>query len=169
MSDPFYGEIRMFGGTFAPQGWANCDGSLLPISENEALFQLLGTTYGGDGQETFAVPDLRGRVPIHQGNGHVPGEQGGQESVTVTTAQMPGHTHPIAATTAIADTSAPANNILAESTLLKEFIDQGESSDVTLNPGAVKTAGGGQAHENRQPYLAVRYIISLSGIFPPQS
>jgi microcystin-dependent protein len=168
VSDPYVGEIRLFGGNFAPRGWALCDGSSLPISEFDILFNLIGTTYGGDGQTTFNLPDLRGRVAIHQGGGHVIGEVGGAEAVQVTTAQMAGHSHPLAATTNIADQKFPANNILAQSTALILYIDQAESSDTRLNPGSLSQTGANRPHENRQPYQALNFIISLYGIYPPQ-
>src|ERR687885_3038412 len=115
MAQPYVGEIRMFGGNFAPAGWAFCDGSVLPISENETLFQLLGTTYGGDGESTFALPDLRGRVPIHQGNGFILAETGGVEEVTLTVSQIPAHNHALVATTSVANQTSPSNNVVAQS------------------------------------------------------
>ena len=168
MSDPYIGEIRMFGGNFAPAGWALCDGRLLNIGDFDALFNLIGTTFGGDGMSTFGLPDLRGRAPIHQGSGHPVGESGGTETVTLTTGQLPVHSHPIAATNNIGNKTSPANAILAQSDAEMLFIDQGWSDDVHLNAGSLKQAGGNQPHENRQPYLCVNFILSLFGAWPPQ-
>ena len=140
----------------------------MSISDFDALFTLIGTTYGGDGQESFGLPDLRGRLPLHRGGSHFQGETGGQEDVTLIPQSLPTHTHPIAATTQFGDQSAPGNNVLAQNTLMKVFIDQGESSDVTLNAASIQSTGGSLPHENRQPYLAINYIISLYGVFPPQ-
>jgi microcystin-dependent protein len=171
MSDPFVGEIRMFGGNFAPLGWAFCDGSLLPISENDVLFVLIGTTYGGDGQTTFQLPDLRGRVPIHLGQGpgssnnYVLGEMGGVESVTLTNGQIPQHTHPLLATSAAADQTSPKGNLLARADVDMYAAD---SADQTMHGNSLTAAGGSQPHENMAPYLAVSFIISLYGIFPSQ-
>jgi len=170
MGQPYVGEIRMFGGTFAPAGWMFCDGHLLPISENEPLFALIGTTYGGDGQSTFALPDLRGRVPVHQGNGAPSsfpiGQLGGVETVTVTTAQMPAHSHPMLASSAISTLATPQNNVTGQAAA--KLYHAGNPS-VFLNPQSVTTTGGSQPHDNFQPYLCVSFIISLFGIFPSQS
>ena len=164
MAQPFVGELRMFAGNFAPAGWMFCDGRLLPISENETLFTLIGTTYGGDGQSTFALPDLRGRVPMHNGNGFILAETGGAETVTLTVNQIPAHTHPLVATTAVANQSSPANNVLAQSTAADLYIE--DTATVAMAPGAVSPVGGNQPHTNMQPYLGVNYIISLFGIYP---
>jgi microcystin-dependent protein len=164
MAQPFVGELRMFAGNFAPAGWMFCDGSLLPISENETLFVLLGTTYGGDGESTFALPDLRGRIPIHQGNGFILAETGGVEQVTLTVNQIPSHTHPVVATTAVANQSSPANNVLAQSTAADLYIE--DTATAALAANAVGSVGGNQPHTNFQPYLCINYIISLFGIFP---
>ncbi|MEJ5999579.1 phage tail protein [Paucibacter soli] len=173
MGQPYVGEIRMFAGNFAPAGWAFCNGSLLPISENEVLFQLIGTTYGGDGQQTFGLPDLRGRVPMHQGSGpglgstHVLGEVGGSETVTLTSAQMPMHSHALrAASASLASLGSPAGTVLAKTA--------GNSYDtaapsVAMAASALPVAGGSQPHENMAPFCAMNYIISLFGIFPSQS
>jgi len=171
MSESYIGEIRPFGGNFAPQGWALCDGSLLPISENSALFNLIGTTYGGDGQSTFGLPDLRGRALIHQGTGaglsaYVLGEQVGAENVTVTTGQMASHSHSFAATNTAGNTAAPAPAVVFAATPSGLPIYDGAAAAVALSPGAVTTAGRSVPHANRQPYLAITYIISLFGIFP---
>jgi microcystin-dependent protein len=168
MSQSYIGEIRIFGGNFAPLDWALCDGAIQAIDQNQALFQLIGTTYGGDGQTTFALPDLRGRVPIHQGsNGgasYVPGERGGAETVTLTGNQMPVHTHALPATSDAATQASPAGAVPAAWSG-----DQYSNSPVTgaMAP-AVGTAGGSQAHENMLPVLALTYIISLFGVFPSQ-
>jgi len=172
MSNPFIGEIRMFGGTFAPAGWALCDGALLPISENETLFNLIGTTYGGDGQETFGLPDLRGRVPIHQGQG--PGlsqnyqlaEMGGVESVTVTTQQVPAHNHALIGSTAVANSTTPHGTLLAQADVDMYVADVADSS---FNAGSIVPVGGSQPHDNMAPFLTVSFIISLFGIFPSQN
>ena len=164
MAQPFVGEIRMFAGNFAPAGWMFCDGSLLPISENETLFVLIGTTYGGDGESTFALPDLRGRIPIHQGNGFILAETGGAEEVTLTVNQIPAHTHPVIATTAVANQSSPANNVLAQSPAADLYIE--DTATAALASSAVGATGGSQPHTNFQPYLCIDYIISLFGIFP---
>jgi microcystin-dependent protein len=158
----------MFGGNFAPAGWAFCNGSLLPISENETLFNLIGTTYGGDGQETFNLPDLRGRVPMHQGNGHLIGEMSGVEEVTLTLAQLPSHTHPVGANSGPGSQQSPAGNVwAAASTGAKLYSNLAPSAN--MNASAVGTAGGSQPHENRMPFLSVSFIISLFGIFPHTS
>jgi microcystin-dependent protein len=169
MADPYIGEIRLFGGNFAPNGWASCDGQLLQISEYDTLFNLIGTTYGGDGQETFALPNLNGRVPVHFGTG--PGgvtrqiaEVGGSATVTITQQTTPIHTHPIVATTAGGTQNAPAGNVLAQSPTVKPYLE--DATTVALSPSAVTLTGGSQPHDNMQPYLAVTYIISLFGIYP---
>jgi microcystin-dependent protein len=170
VSEPFIGEIRMFGGNFAPAGWAFCDGSLLPISENDALFNLIGTTYGGDGQSTFALPDLRGRIPIHMGQGsglsnRILGQQGGVETVTLTTGQIPSHTHALNASSSAATNAATPADIMANpgTTFL-----YAAAPSIGMHASAVGTAGGSQPHTNLAPYLCVSFIISLFGIFPSQ-
>ena len=166
MAQPYVGEIRMFAGNFAPAGWMFCEGQLLPISENETLFQLIGTTYGGDGQSTFALPDLRGRLPIHQGNGFILAETGGAEEITLTSAQIPAHTHPLLATADAASSAAPANAVFAR-TALATITPYGSDAPATnLAPSTVGPTGGSQPHTNFQPYLCVDFIISLFGIFP---
>jgi microcystin-dependent protein len=169
MAQPYVGEVRMFAGNFAPAGWMFCEGQLIAISENETLFQLIGTTYGGDGQSTFALPDLRGRLPIHQGS--APGgstysmaESGGVEQVTLTTNQMPSHTHPMVASTTIANSSNPANAILATSSQVSMYF--GGNTNTNMNTTAISSAGGNQPHTNIQPFLCVDFIISLYGIYP---
>jgi microcystin-dependent protein len=167
MAQPYVGEIRMFAGSFNPNGWAFCDGALLPISENDVLFQLIGTTYGGDGQETFALPDLRGRIPLHFGNGFIQAETGGVETVTLTTNQIPAHNHAAVATQNIATQQLPTGNLLAQSTLGKLYIQDTASS--ALAPNTIGSTGGNQPHENLQPYLCINFIISLFGIYPSQT
>ncbi len=167
MSDPYVGEIRMFGGSFAPAGWMFCDGQLLPISENETLFNLIGTTYGGDGQSTFALPDLRGRVPIHVGNSHILAETGGVEEVTLTVQQIPAHNHTFSVSTASGTGTAPANAVLASGSNVSIFRPD-TIPNQPMNAAAVSPIGGSQPHENVQPYLTISYIISLFGIFPQQ-
>lgn len=164
MAQPYVGEIRMFAGNFAPAGWMFCEGQLLPISENETLFQLIGTTYGGDGQSTFALPDLRGRIPIHQGNGFILAETGGAEQITLTVNQIAAHSHPLLATTAVANQSSPANNVLAQSTAADLYIE--DTATAALAANASGPVGGSQPHTNFQPYLCIDFIISLFGIFP---
>jgi microcystin-dependent protein len=166
MSQPFVGEIRLFAGNFAPVGWMLCQGQLLPISENETLFQLIGTTYGGDGQETFALPDLQSRVPIHVGSGFVLGETGGVEDVTLTVNQIPTHSHPLLATTAAANDGNPANKLLGESRPGSSTYYQDFTSG-NMAATAISPVGGSQPHTNFQPYLCLNFIISLFGIFPP--
>ena len=166
MAQPYVGEIRMFGGNFAPAGWMFCEGQLLPISENETLFQLLGTTYGGDGQSTFALPDLRGRVPIHQGNGFILAETGGVESVTLTTQQIPIHTHPFLASGNNADSTQPTNNMAGVETVFGVTAYGTDLPKTTLLNTMITPTGGSQPHTNFQPYLCVDFIISLFGIFP---
>jgi microcystin-dependent protein len=164
MAQPYVGEIRMFAGNFAPAGWMFCEGQLLPISENETLFQLIGTTYGGDGESTFALPDLRGRLPIHQGNSFILAETGGAEEITLTVNQIPSHSHPTLATANAADQSAPGNQCLAKVT--GTDIYGSDSPFVNMSPQIISPVGGSQPHTNFQPYLCVDFIISLFGIFP---
>jgi microcystin-dependent protein len=164
MAQPYVGEIRMFAGNFAPAGWMFCEGQLLPISEYETLFNLVGTTYGGDGQSTFALPDMRGRVPLHFGNGFILAETGGVETVTLTTAQIPAHTHPLLATTTPATQQNVGGNVLAEPTLFNPYINVNPAA--AMAPQANGSTGGSQPHNNFQPYLCVDFIISLFGIFP---
>jgi microcystin-dependent protein len=154
----------MFAGTFSPEGWLFCEGQLLPISENETLFQLLGTTYGGDGQETFAIPDLRGRVPIHQGNGFVLAETGGAEEITLTVNQIPSHNHSILASTGAGQSSTVQNNVLTKTT--QNLYNPNNSNLVGMNAQVCAPAGGSQPHTNIQPFLCINFIISLFGLFP---
>jgi microcystin-dependent protein len=164
MAQPYVGEIRIFAGNFAPAGWMFCAGTTLPISENETLFQLIGTTYGGDGESTFNLPDLRGRLPLHQGNGFVLAEASGVEQVTLTSTQMPVHSHPLLATTAVGTTASPQNSLLAASGSSNVY--RAGPSAVALSNQTVGPVGGSQPHTNFQPYLCVDFIISLFGIFP---
>jgi microcystin-dependent protein len=174
MSDPYIGEIRMFGGNFAPVGWAFCNGQTLPISENDALFTLIGTTYGGDGQETFNLPDLQGRIPLHMGTGssgttYQIGEKAGVETVTLTTGQIPAHTHPMLGSTNAATTLDPTNNVLSTAPLATTFPYGTDAPLTPLAANAVTPVGGSQPHENLQPFLCISFIISLYGIFPTQN
>jgi len=168
MAQPYVGEIRIFAGNFAPAGWMFCDGQLLPISENEPLFNLIGTTYGGDGQSTFALPDLRSRVPIHFGNGFVLAETGGVEEVTLTVNQIPAHSHPLLATNGGQQLHPANNTTLAASTSTQALtaIYGNGPNNTTLVPSSITTTGGSQPHSNIQPTLALNFIISLFGIFP---
>ena len=170
MAQPYVGEIRMFGGNFAPAGWMFCDGQLLPISENETLFQLIGTTYGGDGESTFALPNLQSRVPIHQGNGFILAETGGAETVTLTVSQVPNHSHVPAASTD-GGTDNPAGNYWGKSTTGKPYAAAGTPPPlVSMNTATMgPPVGGSQPHDNMVPFLCINYIISLFGIFPSQT
>ena len=168
MSEAFIGEIRLFAGNFAPVGWLPCDGQLLPISENDALYSLLGTTYGGDGQTTFALPDLRGRMPVHVKNQLPLGASGGTETVTLLTAQLPVHTHAVACSNVVGTQDSPANCVWANSgTELNLFSKTGPSA--TFAPSAIAPAGGSQPHENMMPYLATTMMICMQGIYPSSS
>ena len=165
MAQPYVGEIRMFAGNFAPAGWMFCEGQLLPISENETLFQLIGTTYGGDGQSTFALPDLRGRIPVHQGNGFILAETGGAEEVTLTVNQIPAHSHPLLASADLGNDPNPQGQVLAESSVVSIY-QAGSARRLRWPPRRSRRSGGSQPHTNFQPYLCVDFIISLFGIFP---
>lgn len=174
MSNPFIGEIRMFGGNFAPAGWLFCDGQTLPISENDTLFNLIGTTYGGDGQETFQLPNLQSRVPVHAGGAasYILGESGGVESVTLSTQQIPSHNHPVQSANNPADANIPnGNTILANMgpsgiATVPCYKAYDGTAQIVMNGGSVSTVGGSQPHDNMQPYLVINYIISLFGIYP---
>jgi microcystin-dependent protein len=170
MAQPYVGEIRMFAGNFAPAGWMFCEGQLLPISENETLFQLIGTTYGGDGQSTFALPDLRGRVPIHQGNGFILAETGGAEEITLTIQQIAAHSHPFLGTTNAATAAAPGASVTLGRAATVAISPYGlDNPSTNLSPQMIGAVGGSQPHTNFQPYLCVDFIISLFGIFPSPS
>ena len=167
MAEPFLSEIRLMSFAFAPKGWALCNGQLLPINQNQALFSLLGTTFGGDGRVTFALPDLRGRVPIHSGGGHVLGELGGEQAHTLTIAELPPHQHALNASTSTANSPVPTGNVLA-ATDGSQFY--GPASALTaLQPGSIANVGGSQAHLNMQPFLTLSFCIALQGIFPSPS
>lgn len=171
--DPYIGEIRMFAGNFAPSGWAKCEGQILSIAQNTALFSLLGTTYGGNGQTTFALPDLRGRLPMGPGQGpgltqRYLGEVGGSETNTLTIQQMPAHNHTVNASTSDGDQNVPTGNIPANTKALdKEYIAGG--ANTTMSPAMIGVTGGSQPVNNVQPYLAVTFIIALQGIYPSQN
>jgi len=172
MAQPYVGEIRMIGFSFPPVGWMLCQGQTLPISENEVLFQLIGTTYGGDGQETFQLPNLQSRVPLHFGQApsgvtYQIAEMAGVESVTLTTQQIPNHTHALMATTNTAQQTQATGQVLGNSATATMYIE--DSPSVALNANAITPSGGSQPHENLQPYLCINFIISLFGIFPSQT
>jgi len=176
MSEPFIGEIRMFGGNFAPRGWALCDGQLLAVSGNEALFSLVGTIYGGDGQTTFGLPDLRGRLPIHMGTGpgltpRAIGGKFGSQTETVVVNELPAHSHAVAgqATGSAADTADPTGNSLALANIYSTNSPSVEIADAVSFAGQTSDTGGSQSHENMSPYLAVNFIIALSGVFPSET
>ena len=173
MSSPFIGEIRMFGGNFPPNGWMLCQGQSLAISEYDTLFNLIGTTYGGDGQTTFNLPNLSSRIPVHAGQGpgisqnYTLGEQAGVEQVTLTTQQIPNHSHTMTGSSNIATNPTPTNNVLATSSIVKPY---GASvPDANLANNAIGPAGGSQPHDNMMPFLCINYIISLYGIYPSQT
>lgn len=173
MSEPFVGEIRMFAGNFAPRGWAFCDGQLLAVSQNDALFSLLGTIYGGDGRTTFGLPDLRGRIPLHAGSGpglspRRLGAKFGAENETLTVNQLPSHTHPLTATTSPGQEGQSANNLLAQSSI-DVYVKSNAVPPPTLqnmNAGALSDVGGSRSHTNLMPYLCIHFIIALFGIYP---
>ena len=171
MAQPYVGEIRMFAGTFNPVGWEFCSGQLLPISENEVLFQLIGTTYGGDGESTFALPNLQSRIPLHFGTGasgtaYQIAETGGAESVTLTVNQIPAHTHPLMASTAAGGQTNPANLVLGALSPVSIYVPNATPPNLAMNASSVTPVGGSQPHENMQPFLCINYIISLFGLYP---
>lgn len=173
MSEPFLAEIRIVGFSFAPRGWAFCDGQILPINQNQSLYSLLGTTYGGDGRTSFALPDLRGRTPIHVGASdggpnHPLGQKSGEETHTLVTGEMPQHTHPFSASTAQGSTDIPqTGQVLARSA---RDVYRAQATSLTgLDPEAVTNTGGGQAHDNVQPFLALNFCIALQGLFPSRN
>jgi microcystin-dependent protein len=165
MSTPFLSEIKIVSFNFAPKGWALCNGQLLPINQNQALFSLLGTTYGGNGQTNFALPDLRGRIPLHEGNGFNLGQSGGESAHTLNIQELPAHTHVANANTALADQGSPLNNFWSA----QDNPAYATSANTTMAPAAVSTVGGNQPHENRSPFLALLFVIALQGIFPSQN
>ncbi|MDP1698305.1 MAG: tail fiber protein [Xanthomonadaceae bacterium] len=174
MSEPFVGEIRMFGGNYAPQDWALCDGSVLSISQNDVLFALIGTTYGGDGQTTFALPDMRGRLPLHQGVGpglstRVMGQSFGNENVTLIAAQMPSHSHPVVVSTSNAVASTPTDAVPAGQPGDTLYVTNPTAAASSMNSRVLQSAGNSQPHANTMPFVCVNFIISLTGIFPSQN
>ncbi len=174
MSEPFIAEIRIFAGNFAPRGWAFCNGQLLPVAQNTALFSLIGTTYGGDGRSTTALPDLQGRTAMHPGRGpgltsRRLGQRGGVETVTLTEAQMPSHTHTMQAETESGDSLNPSNNALARSGGAFSYQQNSTANLVDLNSNALPDTGGSQAHNNLQPFIAMNFIIALVGLYPSRS
>ena len=172
--DPFVAEIRIFGFTFAPRGWAFCNGQLLPLSQNTALFSLLGTTYGGDGRSNFALPNLQGSAPMHPGQGpglslHALGETGGSPSLTLLESQIPAHSHTPRVQTTVASKSTPANNSLSRVSGATPYLPPAGAALVAMAPEAVAPAGGNQPHNNMMPYLALNFCIALQGVFPPRT
>jgi microcystin-dependent protein len=166
MSEPYIGEIRIVGFNFAPEDWASCNGALMAISQNEALFNLIGTTYGGDGVNTFALPNLQSRVPVHIGPGFTIGQMAGEETVTLTTQQIPAHTHPAQVNVAGGSSNNPGGNFWADWTG-SQYSDKG--TNASMNAGVITSVGGSLPHDNLMPYLAVNFVIALFGIFPSQS
>ncbi|MFY2556326.1 phage tail protein [Corallococcus terminator] len=174
MSEPFVGEIVMFAGNFAPRGWAFCQGQILPIAQNTALFSLLGTTYGGNGTTTFALPDLRGRYPMQPGQGpglspRTLGEQGGAETVTLISTQMPAHNHTLNVSSQQGDTETPIGVVLATDSTATVLNYRAAPIDGTMNPAAIGIAGGNQPHNNMSPFLAINFIIAMEGVFPSRT
>jgi len=172
MSEPFVGQIKMFAGNFAPRGFAFCDGQLLAISGNDALFSLLGTIYGGDGRTTFGLPDLRGRLPLHVGQGpglsnRPIGSKGGTEKETITEAQLPSHTHTMQGSSSTANQSGPQNRVVAEASTFSLY--QSGAPNVQMLPDAITSVGGGQSHTNLMPFLCINFIIALFGVFPSRN
>jgi microcystin-dependent protein len=165
VAEPFLSEIRIMSFGYPPKGWALCNGQLLPINQNQALFSLLGTTFGGDGRVNFALPNLQGRAPIHVGSGHTLGEPGGEQSHTLSTAELPTHQHPFHASQANANMPTPANAMFGTSNNMYA----GATNLTTINPGTITNAGGSQAHLNMQPFLTLSFCIALQGIFPSQN
>jgi microcystin-dependent protein len=166
MAEPFLSEVRIFSFGFPPKGWALCNGQLLPINQNQALFSLLGTTYGGDGRVNFALPDLQGRVSMHMGNGHTLGEKGGEQSHTLTVPEIAAHTHQVQASSNSPNANTPLNNFWASNT---SFTPYKSPSNEPMSPNAVSSIGGGQAHLNMAPFLTLNFSIALQGIFPSQN
>ena len=167
MSEPFLAEIRIVGFNFAPRGWAFCDGQILPINQNQSLYSLLGTTYGGDGRTSFGLPDLRSRTPIHQSDDHRLGQKGGAETVTLTAAEIAAHTHTAKASSTAGDNTSPAGDILAA--VVNAYRDPEAATTTALRSGTVTNAGGGQAHNNMQPYTTLAFCIALRGLFPSRN
>jgi len=167
MSGPFIGEIRMFAGNFAPAGWAFCNGAIIPIDQNDALFNLIGTTYGGDGQTTFALPNLQSRVPIHVGPGFALGQSGGTETVTLTTSQIPAHSHVPQAFTDPGNLSSPSGGVWASSS--PSTLYDNTAPNIAMASSAIGSSGGSQPHDNMIPFLVINFILSLFGVFPSQT
>lgn len=165
MSTPFLGEIKIFSFSFAPKGWALCNGQLLPINQNQALFAILGTTYGGDGVTTFALPNLQGRVPVHVGNGIILGQRAGEQSHTLNISELPAHTHTPVGSSSSASSASPAGDLWAS----LSSSGYSPSPDTTMNPASILPTGGSQPHDNMSPYLALNFCIALQGIFPSQN
>ena len=166
MSEPFLAEVRMVGFNFAPRGWAFCDGQIMPIDQNQSLYSLLGTTYGGDGRTSFALPDLRGRTPIHVGNGHNEGEKSGEETHALSSDEMPAHDHTAMASSDNATAATPADNVLSRTTAT---VYHTPTSLTSLNSQSVSSVGTGQGHDNMMPYIAVNFCIALQGLFPSRN
>lgn len=174
MATPYIGEIRMFGGNFAPVGWAFCNGALQSISQNPVMYQLLGTTYGGDGVNTFALPDLQGRIPVHQGQGaglqnYVLGQKSGVETVTLTVAQLPSHSHTALGSATGGAATTPANNTWGNNAIANKSFGPGTSANNSMNAGSMGMTGNSQPHDNMLPFLVISFIIALNGVFPSQS
>ncbi len=171
MSEPFLAEIRIVGFNFAPRGWAFCDGQTLPINQNQSLYSLLGTTYGGDGRTSFALPDLRSRTPLHRGDGKQLGQKGGAETVTLSASQIPAHTHTFKASSSVANENSATDHVLATSSPSPDmlFKDHEAANITTLRAGSIANAGGGQSHNNMQPFMTVNFCIALQGLFPSRN
>lgn len=167
MSEPFLAEIRIVGFNFAPRGWAFCDGQILPINQNQSLYSLLGTTYGGDGRTSFALPEMRGRTPMHVGNGHTEGQKSGEETHTLTANEMPGHGHTAKASSKTADQGIPNGQVLAKTSPNEAY--QAATNLQDMKAGTIANVGGGQAHDNMQPFLALNFCIALRGLFPSRN
>lgn len=168
MSEPFLAEVRIMAFNFAPRGWAFCDGQILPINQNQSLYSLLGTTYGGDGRTSFALPDIRGRAPMHVGNGHREGQKSGEETHTLAANEMPQHNHIVKASNNTANTQIPGGNVLARSTAT-DPIWVNPAPVTAMSTSMVANVGGGQAHDNMMPYLAINFCIALQGLFPSRN
>lgn len=169
MAEPYLGEIRLLSFNFAPRNWAQANGQILPIQQNQALFSLCGTTYGGNGVTTFALPDLRGRAPMHEGQGFVQGQAVGEQTHTLLLTEMPSHTHPIGTSSKAADLTSPGSNMQFATYATNQYFSEGNSNLTPMNPNNVGGAGGSQPHPNMQPYLTLNFCIALSGVFPSRS
>ncbi|ABD82583.1 phage tail protein [Saccharophagus degradans] len=169
MSEPFLAEVKVVGFNFAPRGWAFCDGQIMQISQNQSLYSLLGTNYGGDGRTSFALPDIRGRTPIHRTDGHALGQKGGSEVVTLTAAQIPAHNHAVKASTSAANVLPVGDTAVLADTSRDLYADASPANLAALNSGTIANTGGGQAHNNMQPYLTLSYCIALQGLFPSRN